>query len=439
MLFKKKDQPRKIDNENKISYGKKIATLLTGTAIGQVIPLLAQLLIARMYTKVQFGEANLINSVFTILLVLTTCMYEQAIMLPEDDDDAFDIVIGSTVLSFVMSTIWLIIFCIAPVRVFVADIFDKASFANVLPWVSLYVFFGAGYQITNYWVNRKGMYKQLSSNRVIKAVSTSGINLAFGVKPFNRMFNGILVGRIAGEGVSWFGLMLRIWRKELHRFKKTSPAKVLAQMKRYRKFPMMIVPARLINAIAQQIPVFLLTFFFSYAVQGSYSMTYSVLAVPISLISRAVGDVFRERASEIYAKTGQCKDLLIKTAKPLLIYSCVPFALLMIFANQIVPFIFGSEWVEAGRYVQIMVPAFFVMFVVTPFSFMFMIAERQEFELLWQLGFIALTVSGFLIGYFVGGTPESAIAGFTSGHVIAHLVNGIVSYNLACGKLAVKR
>lgn len=418
------------------TYGKNISVLITGTAIGQIVPAIVQLLLPKFYSSEQIGEWGLINMACSILLVLTTFLYEQAIMLPVDDDDAFALSIGATVLSAFMSLVWLVILLFRPIREFLGELFKAKEFASVLPWVSLFVFFSAGYQITNYWVNRKGMYKQLSSNRVIKALSTSGINL--GLAPLSHKCNGVIIGRIAGEGISWLGLLLRVWRKELDRFKHLSVKRVCAQFKRYIKFPVLIVPAKFINVCAQYVPTMLLTSFYGLAVQGDYTTTYTVMALPISLIARAIGDVFRENASVQYNEKGECKELYLKTFKKLALWSAIPFLLIAILGPWVFNTFYGDKWALAGSFTRILVPAFYTMFVVTPFSFMFMIAERQEFELFWQAGFIIMTAGGFLLGYNLFHTPQAAIIGYTAGHTIMHIINGIFSYKLACGKFYAK-
>lgn len=420
------------------SYSKNISVLITGTAIGQILPALVQIYLPKLYTREQIGEWGLVNMVCSILLVVTTFLYEQAIMLPENDDDAFSLSVGATIISAFMSLVWLIVLLIRPVRNFFGTLFNANEFTSVLPWVSLFVFFSAGYQITNYWVNRKGMYKQLSGNRVIKALSISGISLGMGFPPLNTMFNGVVIGRIAGEGISWLGLLLRVWRKELDRFKRFSFKNSLKQLKRYIKFPTLIVPARFINVCAQYVPTMLLTTYYGIATQGDYTTTYTVLALPISLIARAIGDVFRESASNIYNKQGECKELYLKTFKKLAVFAAVPFLLIAIFGPMVFDTFYGEKWVLAGEFTRILAPAFYVMFVVTPFTFMFMIAERQEFELYWQIGFIILTSGGFLAGYHLFGSPQAALIGYTAGHAIMHIINGIFSYKLACGKYRTK-
>ncbi|MDR1565247.1 MAG: oligosaccharide flippase family protein [Oscillospiraceae bacterium] len=435
--FKKKPAPNRLDSQGggRNDYAKNITKLVSATAIGQAVPGVVGLIISRMYTPAQFGEFGALNAIFSVFLVLTTCMYEQAIMLPEDDNDAFALTIGATVLSAATSLLWFILLIIRPIRLFVAGVFGEKEFAHTLNWLALYLFFGAGYQIANYWVNRKGMYNQLSANRVIKALSISGINLGFGFKPLNKMFNGVIIGRIAGEAISWIGLVLRVWKKELYRFKSITPSLVLTQLKRYRKFPIMIVPARLINAIAQQTPVLLLSTLFSLTVQGGFSYTYTLLGIPVSLISRAAGDVFRENASILYAKGQSCRELMLKTLKPLALYSAPVFALLMIFSPKLIPLLLGPDWTLAGEFVQILTPAFFMMFIVTPFSFMFMIAERQEFELCWQAAFVVMNICGFMLGYYVTGhSAKGALIGFTISHTLMHVIDGVISYFLACGK-----
>lgn len=113
------------------SYSKNISVLITGTAIGQILPALVQIYLPKLYTREQIGEWGLVNMVCSILLVVTTFLYEQAIMLPENDDDAFSLSVGATIISAFMSFVWLIVLLIRPVRNFFGTLFKASEFTSV--------------------------------------------------------------------------------------------------------------------------------------------------------------------------------------------------------------------------------------------------------------------------------------------------------------------
>src|SRR5690606_33346643 len=142
------------------------------------------------------------------------------------------------------------------------------------------------------------------------------------------------------------------------------------------------------NTGSSQMPIMLLTAFFSSSIAGFYMLTQRVMGAPTTLIAGAIGDVFRQEASQAYIHTGNCRAIYISTVKKLLILSVVPSILFFFIAPDLFALVFGENWREAGVFAQILTPVFFLRFVTSPLSAMFMIAEKQKLDLLWQIGLL---------------------------------------------------
>lgn len=74
------------------NYLKNITTLMVGTTIAQLVPILISPLLTRLYSPDNFGQVALIMSISSILTVFATCRYEMAIILPKETKDALSLV-----------------------------------------------------------------------------------------------------------------------------------------------------------------------------------------------------------------------------------------------------------------------------------------------------------------------------------------------------------
>jgi O-antigen/teichoic acid export membrane protein len=182
-----------------------------------------------------------------------------------------------------------------------------------------------------------------------------------------------------------------------------------------------------------QIPVLLLSAFFGSAVTGFFSLSQRVIAAPEGLISVSVGDVFRQQASVEYQKTGNCRKTFIKLFKILVLVSIIPFAILGFAAPVLFEVIFGSQWEVAGGYVQIMTIMFFLSFIVSPLSSMFIIAEKQKLDLIIQLFHFIFICLSFFAGYRFFKKPEAAILLYTITYSIKYLFEFYLSYRFSGG------
>jgi O-antigen/teichoic acid export membrane protein len=95
--------------------------------------------------------------------------------------------------------------------------------------------------------------------------------------------------------------------------------------KRYVEFPKYSLPAQLLNTIGGSLPVLLIGAYFNSMEVGYYAMTMNVLGVPISVISIAIRDVFRQRANEEYIKTGSCLKIYKRLLKILIFCGILGF------------------------------------------------------------------------------------------------------------------
>ena len=94
------------------SFVANVLILMTGTTIAQAIPIVASPIITRIYAPDEFGTFALYMAIVSIVSVMATGKYELAVMLPEKEEDAINLVALSIFLSSFVSltalgTIWI--------------------------------------------------------------------------------------------------------------------------------------------------------------------------------------------------------------------------------------------------------------------------------------------------------------------------------------------
>ena len=70
------------------AFARHVVTLASGTAIAQLLLVLAMPALTRLYTPADYGTLAVYSSTLTVLLVLASLRYEAAIPLPEDEEVA---------------------------------------------------------------------------------------------------------------------------------------------------------------------------------------------------------------------------------------------------------------------------------------------------------------------------------------------------------------
>ncbi|MFD0964608.1 lipopolysaccharide biosynthesis protein [Pseudofulvibacter geojedonensis] len=418
----------------KSSFTKNVFTLVTGTTIAQVIPLALSPILTRLYTPNDFGLLATYMSIAAIFSVVITLKYDISIIIAERKEEAISLLIGSLIIACIISLLTLII-----VHFFNGEIINllteedangKETLGNWLYFIPFSIFFIGAFNTVSFWFNRKLMYKRMATSKVVNTTSMSGIQLGGGLLGFTPI--GLLIGFVAGRFFAALYLFNRLLGDKEIFFKNIRKDQILFLLKRYKRFPLFTLPAEFINIVANRLPIFVIGKFFGSSVLGNYALMERVLSAPISLIGASVLDVFKQKASEDYNKFGNCKNIFIKTFKSLVLLSIVPTLLLFFLSPIVFGFIFGKEWTMAGEFAQIISILFFIRFTASPLSYMFNIAEKQHYDMFWQIALLVFTIISFVIGVKLNDVKIALIC-FTVSYSLLYIINIYLSYQFSKG------
>lgn len=403
---------------------------MAGTSLAQAIPIAISPILTRLYSPDDFGVFALFLAVTSILSVLATGRYELAIFLPKKDRDAIHVMALSIVLScFVGAALLVIVFIF---KHQISLLIGEPKIKNWLYWIPVSIMLTGIYQSFNYWSNRKAQFKRLSISRIVQSGTASIGQLGAG-HIANAGSGGLIGGQLVGQAISSTVLALRVYQEDQALIQGVKRNRALALAKKYVKFPKYLILAHGFNTTSSQLPVLLLGVLFNSAAAGFYSLTQRVLAAPMSLVAGALGDVFRQEASHSFRHTGRCVEIYEKTFKRLLTISTIPFFIFFFIAPDLFAIVFGEAWRTAGEYAQTLTPMFFLRFITSPLSSMYMIAEKQKIDLSWQIALLTLTISSFAFGYYYKDI-ELIIFLFSCSYCFMYTINGLFSYRLAQGK-----
>jgi len=415
---------------DKGNFSSNVLTLVSGTIIAQAIPIAVSPILTPIFSPDDFGLFGLYFALVSILSVPVTGRYEMAIMLPERDEDAVN-VMGLSILSALIVSFVLLIISFF-LHGYILEFFEDKRIGTWIYVVAISSFLVGFYQSLNYWFNRKARYKALVTSRVFRSANTSGFSIVLGLLKIKS--GGLILGDMIGQAVASLFLLKRFLKHDKDKIKAIKFDRMKVMAKRYDQFPKFNVISGLLEKGSGQMPVLLLTSFFSLATVGFFSFTQRVVGAPGAIVARAFGDVFRQQASEAYAKTGQCETLFKSLFKKLLIIAIVPFTALFFAAPWAFKLIFGAEWVVAGEYTQIMTFMFFLQFIVSPLSIMFLVAEKQKIDLFMQIFLFCSVFISFFVGYKLYNDVKICLLFFTAAYSIKYLIEFYLSYRFSLGK-----
>ena len=367
---------------------------MTGTAIAQAIPILISPILSRLYTPDDFGVLALFMSIAVVIGVIATGRYELAIMLPEKKRDAYNILALALFLTLLISGLTLVLVVIfkRPVALFFEE-------PGIEPWLFLLpvvVLFTGTFQAFNYWSTRHKTFKRNAAGRVSQSTVMTATNLGMGVAKAGSF--GLIMGYIIGQAVA---ALVLAWQTIVH-FKEfrneVSRKEIIENAKRYKNFLKINTPHAFIDSLQNNGIIYLIMYYFSKTILGSYAFAFRVLKAPVGLVGNAIYQVFYQKATEALNSGQPIQPLVRRIYRNLFLIGFPVFLLLFIFAVPVFSFVFGDEWKTSGEIAQVLMPWLFLNFMANPVSSITIIMNRQRDAMFITFVDITFKVTAIVIG-----------------------------------------
>jgi len=409
------------------SFIEDVIKLVGGTVFAQGLAVLASPILTRLYGPEAFGFAALFTAITGIVGVVACLRYEMAIMLSKRDEEAANLLGLSLIIAAFMS-----ILLVPVIWVSQEPLLRLLNASELAPYMWLApptVFLSGAYLALNYWNSRTKRFGRLSIARINASVSSTGAQIGAGLAGYPT--GGSLIGAgILGSAFSTVVLGGQIWRDDHRIFREGIHFEKMREgLGRHRKFPLIDTLSALLNTISWQIPIFLLSAFFSTSVVGLYTLCIRVLQLPMSFIGSSISQVFFQRAAKA-KEEGTLPSLVENVFKVLVAIGLFPMLMLTLMGRDLFIVIFGISWSEAGVYAQMLGLWTFLWFISSPLSIIYIVLEKQEFGLKLNIANIVTRFLAIGIGGWLGDPRISVFLFAISGlFVYSYLLQAILRFS----------
>lgn len=386
--------------EKRRNFVSDVLKLVGGASLANVVGILVAPALSRLYAPEAFGTAAVFVSLVQIVAVIACLRYEFAIMLPQQDEEAANVLALSLGMVLVTTTIGALLLYL--LRQEVLAWLKAPGLGNYL-WLAPLTLLAIGaFQALSYWNSRTKHYGWLSIARVLSSVTTSATQLGMGLaRPTNA--GGLIGGSVIGSALITLLLGAQIWQDDGRLFRKhVRLTKIWNQLVNYRKFPLIDSWGGFLNNLAWQLPALLLSSFFSQTIVGYYALTNRLIQFPMALVGSAMGQVFFQRSSEARSDAAKLAGIVAGVFQRLVALGLLPALLATLAGRELFIVAFGENWAEAGVYLQMLGLWMFFWFISSPLSTLFTVLERQELALVVHTAILATRITAFVAGGILG-------------------------------------
>ena len=380
-------------------FNSSVFTLLSGTTVALLIAYIAQPILTRLYPPEAFGIFEAFGALVGLLIPFASLRYEDAIMLPEKDDEALHLLGLSIVLVILAVLASLIFHYLGPL------IDTELGMSSVAPWLIWIPPVLLSFRFTKLgelWLSRQKKYPTISSTQILQSGVTAGSRVLLGrlIQPAGPL--GLIAGYCAGYATAMTAYIYLILRREKQFFKRAFQIEGLAQsLRRYRHFPYFSMPSTLLSALISRLPFLLLLYFFDEATIGFLGRSFALFATPLSLLGNAVSQVFFVDGVEAHRK-GSLPELIRRVHARLIWIGLFPATALMITGPHVFGSILGQPWIVSGHYLQWIAPWLFLAGVASPLTRLFDILEKQRLDLFASCTMFFFQTIALILGGLTG-------------------------------------
>jgi O-antigen/teichoic acid export membrane protein len=374
---------------------KNVATLATGTTLAQAVSILTAPVLYRIYSKVDYGTLGLYLAITGVIGVFSTMQYTQPILLEKEDNEAKEIMWLNRVINiFVTLFVFLLVLMLGK---YVGVLFNNEGITKWLYLIPISIFFAGQNEIFRVWANRKKKYKVMSFNAILTAILVPIVSISIGL--FNKGPLGLFLGLLTSQVIPPIVLLIVLSKNEDLGLKYFNWNAIRIKVKEYSSFPLYSLPSEFINRFTNQLPVFMLSAYASPATVGVYNLCVRMLGLPIQLIGGAIGEVFKQKASQDYNELSNFNNIFKKTFNMLGLISIIPFLVIAFFGPELFGFVFGEKWIESGVFAQILIFMFLFKLIVSPLSYSFFIKGKLKEDMYWHIYMFISNILIFLVGF----------------------------------------
>jgi len=399
---------------------KGIVTLITGNAVAFIIPVLLYPIMSRVFTPEDYALFGLYLSIYTVLEIGSAGRYDFAIVLPQKEDDAINLVGGGFAIALLYALAVLVVVFLT--NELIADILNNprlSSWLYLLPFGLISVSVS---KLLNSWLIRKKAFRAASVNKATQKLGESSTQLAFG---FLMLGNGLILGDVSGRIIN---AIVSYYQALNFGFSNTSlkMSSMKTELKKYVEFPKYSILPSILNALGGMMPVFIISSYHSIAVSGSYNFSRIILSVPFALISTGISQVLMQEISERMHKKMSIHHELRSLAIRLCGLSVIGVLIIVLAGGDLFGLVFGEKWRTSGEYTSVLIFSYAISFVVSPFSIILVVLRKIKIASAWQIFyFFAILILWFLKDLSI----DRFLISLVVIDVISYLIYGRLIYN----------
>jgi lipopolysaccharide exporter len=389
-----------------------------GAILGQGVIIASMPIVTRLYTPIEMGLYAVFVAFIGIFSTPIALHYELAVPLPKRDAEAARVAILGLLVSAVASAV--LGLGIYAARDPLLALFNAGALRGFIWLVPLGLALSGGMNVLTTWAVRNKAFRASALANLAQGVGQSAPQVGAGL--VHAGIGGLIAGQILGIVAACAALAGAGVPSVRQKTGRTVSVRLWVVARKYRRFALITVWSSLVNALAAQVPVIMLSSLFGAFAAGQFALSFRLLQIPSRLIGQSISRVFFAHAAEA-SRSGDLAALVSKIFRGIFSFGLPSFVLVACVAPAFFRVVFGNRWVDAGYFTQLLMPWVFFSFISGALGILVSVLQKQAEELALQVVYLVVVVFSLMFGYAYE-SPWAAMAAL-----------GILGGVYFCGKI----
>lgn len=265
-------------------------------------------------------------------------------------------------------------------------------------WLSLALFGNGIGRILEMALTRSQEFRRLGSKRVVTPLLFIATLVLLSLAKHETPGKTLIVAH--SVSVVLVSLLYFILSFRVLPFSRISPTRIALLLKAYSSNPLLLMPSSFFNSATYNLPSLVLGQYFGKAIAAQYGLVLRFCFAPINLIGNAVSTTCISWFGSI--RRGEpgdhSRERLLRLQKTMLLIAIIVAIGMLIGFPVFCKYFLHGDWSTAITICYILMPLFFAMLVIAPFTSSLIIFDQKPYLFKQQFIYLLIAMGSFGIG-----------------------------------------
>jgi len=374
------------------SFVRNVAYNLSGNTVVLIIGFLLTPVIAKIYGPEAYGDFAIFTAVCSLIIPFSTLQLQAGYVAAQSRLEFYTLVRISL-------TALIGISLLSAFSILLYNSQAENKLENLYLYIPAYVFFSGLFIIFRGWNIKLQEFKKSAKARVFATIVGKSGTLSFGFF-YTQDAIGIMFGSILAfisESMGLFSKRMILEAKMVLRQKISREYYKLTLLK-FKQYPTYVAFNSIINSISTQLPVYFIATQFTKDDVGLFSLSLSLIQIPLNLMGTSIGAVFLPKIARVIDQVETRNKTIMGLYNKLFYFGVIGLLFLAVVLGLFLTLLLGSEWAGASYLSSFMAISFAFATVSIPLSVVFRLINFEKANLKLTLVFIVLKICGLVAG-----------------------------------------